>query len=290
MKALKLILVFVVLLGVVVGALWLAGGSSDDQLPALPDNTLSDYSNKIQQGWEDAGDWDEALFSDNCELIRQLSRDYETTTLSNLNTTLAVECVYARLFELWASPSCQKSKVDGYIHAVSVIEAADPVAARNPNVEQIKEVYEVYKQAYNLAHRAIGLSPGFDGRRWRSYDDYSRSMMSQRNAMLANGIYNSYLSRIEDIADGLANYPANLDYGRRRFYAKLAGEIKEHFGQTPPAERTKDQLQELRAVYADYSSQWRSLSDDNGMGAFLVEFNNDVMQNEVRMRNERNNY
>lgn len=281
MKALKLILVFAVLLGGVVGALWLTGGSSDDQLPALSDNTLSDYSNMIHQGWEAAGDWDESLFNRNCELISQLSRDYETTPLSNLNTTCAVECVYNRLFALWASPSCQKSKVDDYIHAVSVIEAKDPGAARNPNVEQIKEVYAVYNQAWNLAHRAIGLSPDFDGRRWNSYDSYRSRMMSQRDAMLANVTYKSHLSRIEDIADGLANYPANLDYGRRRFYAKLAGEIKEHFGQTPPAERTKDQLQELRAVYADYSSQWRSLSDDNGMGGFLVEFNNDVMQNEV---------
>lgn len=281
MKALKLIVVFAVLLGGVVGALYLSGDSSDD-LPPLSDSTLPRYSDKMRQDWEEAGDWDEGLFNRNCELIAQLSKDYETTTLSNLNTNLAVEHIYDHLLELWASPSCQKSAVDAYIHAVSVIEGKDPGAARNPNVEQIKEVYAVYKQAWNLAHRAIGLSPDFDGRRWNSYDSYSSRMMSQRDAMLANVTYKSHLSRIEDIADGLANYPANLDYGRRRFYAKLAGEIKEHFGQTPPAERTKDQLQELRAVYADYSSQWQSLSDDNGMGGFLVEFNNDVMQNEVR--------
>ena len=96
MKAIKLIIIFIVLLGGVVGAFFLLLDGEKSVLPSPSDTTYQSFSDEIKDDWKQKGDWDEKLFLSHCETVRQLGGKYETGTLKDLNTTTAIEIVNRR--------------------------------------------------------------------------------------------------------------------------------------------------------------------------------------------------
>ena len=278
MKALKLALAFLFNLVVIVGAFYIADGFGSDPLPTPPPSRLNKYMAEIEGNWTKAGDWDKHTFETNCERLDQLGVDYDVERLRDYNTALAIENVHRGIFAEWSSPQCSKEKVDAYHTAVGVIEAADADAAHNNSVKQVKRVYGVYANAYAVAHRGIGLQPRFDGDRWRSYDNYSRSMTAECNAVLADTTYKHYLSGINDINDNLKAYPSKLNAGRKRFYTALSGEIIDYFDDTPDTLRTRDDLKRLRTIKTKYDRE--NTYGDVRLASFVTEYNEDVEANE----------
>ena len=68
MKAIKLVLTFVLILGGVVGALYLFINPTPPPLPSIPDTTYQTYREQFERDWEQAGDWDEQLFISHYDL------------------------------------------------------------------------------------------------------------------------------------------------------------------------------------------------------------------------------
>jgi hypothetical protein len=120
MKAIKLVLTFVIILGGVLGAFYLFTNTDGGTLPPPPDTTYQTYREQFERDWEQAGDWDEQLFISHYDLVQQLSTQYETATLNDLNTKTATEVVYKKIFDEWNSPSCAKNTVEKYNNAIKM--------------------------------------------------------------------------------------------------------------------------------------------------------------------------
>ena len=277
MKAIKLVLTFVIILGSVLGAFYLFTNAGGGTLPPPPDTTYQTFREQFEKDWEQAGDWDEHLFMSHCDLVQQLSAQYETATLNDLNTKTATEVVYKKIFDEWNSPSCVKNTIEKYNNAIKVIESKDNNAKTDPNVQKIRNVYAVYISAYSLAHQGIGLTPHFDGSNWNSYSNYSSSITDKRTSMLGNSNYKEYLSNIVDIKNGLNAIPEKLSNGRTRFYDELAIRIISYFSQTPSSERVESELKKLRNVIGDYE---REYSSNSRLISFARDYANDVYNNE----------
>ena len=281
MKPLKLIIVFAVILAAVVGAFFLMNGGTGITPP--PDgNDYEMYSKQFAADWEQAGDWNEKLFRQNCETVRQLSNVYSeenTRTLGDLNTIKATTIVYDKIFAEWDKPACSFSVVKKYHDAVDVITKEDPKALADKNITMIKDVYSTYNKAHELAGKAIGLSPSFSGRSWSpSFSAYSNDITSQRTAILSNANYKKYLSGISEIKNGLAAIPGKLSDARRRYYDALAQRIMSYYDN---AERTSANNSDLRAVYSRYRSERGS--DHGTLREFVVRFSNEVDTRNMRM-------
>jgi len=256
MKALKLVLVFVLILGGIFGAFYFTTISDGSSLSS-PDNTLFEETrNQIENEWTQRGDWDESLYTKNQDLVNQLGKDFNTVPLNELNTSLAVEIVYKKIFEEWKSSACSKAVVDKYYGATSFIISKDTKANTNNNVKKISQVYAVYINAYQLAHQSIGLTPRFNGETWNSYDDYYSSMMKKMNDMLNNSIYKEHLSNISAIKNGLNEIPGKLSEGKTRFYNALAQNIVNHYSRTPWDDRNKEEFNRLRLTIQKYKSEY----------------------------------
>lgn len=279
MKAIKLVLTFVVILGGVLGAFYLFTTSEDVTLTPPQDTTYQTFREQIEKDWEQVGDWDEQLFMKHCNLVQQLSAlyQYETATLNDLNTKTATEVVYKKIFDEWNLPSCAKNTVEKYNNAIKVIESKDNNAKTDPNVQKIKSVYTTYISAYNLAHQGIGLTPHFDGSNWNSYSNYSSSMTDKRTSMLGNSNYKEYLSNIVDIKNGLNAIPEKLSKGRTRFYNELASAIISYYSQTTSSERIRTELNNLRNTISKYKGEY---SSDSRLSSFARDYANDVYNNE----------
>lgn len=281
MKPLKLIIVFAVILAAVIGALFLM--RDDPPITPPPDgNDYEMYSKQFAADWEQAGDWNEKLFRQNCETVRQLSNVYSkenTRTLGDLNTIKATTIVYDKIFAEWDKPACSFSVVKKYRDAVDVITKEDPKASTDKNITMIKDVYSTYTKARVLAGKAIGLSPSFSGRSWSpSFSAYSNGITSQRTAILSNANYKKYLSGISEIKNGLAAIPGKLSDARRRYYDALAQRIMSYYDN---AERTSANNSDLRAVYSRYRSERGS--DHGTLREFVVRFSNEVDTRNMRM-------
>lgn len=277
MKAIKLVLTFVIILAGVLGAFYLFNDNRSAKLPPPPDTTYKTFRDQVEKDWKQAGDWDEKLFVSHCDLVQQLSTGYETGTLKDLNTKTATEVVYKKIFEEWRSTSCVKSVVEKYNNAIKVIESNDNNAKTDPNVQKIKKVYATYISAYSLAHQSIGLSPHFDGSNWNSYSNYSSTMRGKMSSMLENSNYKEYLSNIVDIKNGLNAIPDKLSNGRSRFYGELANRIINYYSRTASSERTRPELNSLRNAISKYEEEY---SSNGRLSSFARDYANDVYNNE----------
>lgn len=277
MKAVKLIFTFILILGGVIGAFYFFSNNGGGSLPPPPDTTYQTFREQFEKDWEQAGDWKEDLFMSHCDLVQQLSTQYETATLNDLNTKTATEVVYKKIFDEWNSPSCAKNTVEKYNNAIKVIESKDNNAKTDPNVQKIKNVYATYTSAYSLAHQGIGLTPHFDGNNWNSYSNYSSSIADKRTSMLGNTNYKEYLSNIVDIKNGLNAIPEKLSNGRTRFYNELASSIISYYSQTTSSERIRSELNDLRNAISKYEGEY---SSNSRLSSFARDYANDVYNNE----------
>ena len=283
MKIIKLLLVFVIILGGVVGAFYLIGGGGGTGLEEPSDDTYQTYRTQFENDWKDKGDWSDSLFNAHCDMVRQLSLDYNVAPLKDLNTNTAVEVVYEKIFWQWTSEYCKKATIENYIRALGKIQAEDENAKANPNVQKINSVNGTYKKAYALAHKGIGLTPGFDGTSWRSFSSYSDSIFSEKNSMQNDANYKQYLANIKDIKDGLNAIPSKLDNARTRFYNDLASDIVNHYRNIEQSSRTRSQLIELRDARNKFNNE--APSSNNYLNNFCNSFADDVDRNESNENN-----
>ena len=93
MKIVKLLLVFVIILGGVVGAFWLIGGSTGYGLDEPSDDTYQTYRKQFENDWKNKGDWSDSLFSAHCDMVRMLSMEYNVAPLKDL-MSLIISCKF----------------------------------------------------------------------------------------------------------------------------------------------------------------------------------------------------
>lgn len=279
MKAIKLIITFVVLLALVVLAFYIVPRKIDP--PVLldpPDETLKEMRTQIERDWEQANDWDEKVFAKHCDKLNKMKNDYSVGTLVDMNTRLAVETVYKKLMDgEWNSESCREKVVDKYINALGVISKADANAKDNNNVKKLYQVNNVYKKALSVSRIRIGLSPGFDGSSWRSFSAYINSIKAKKASIESNVIYKEHLSNIREIKNGLANIDGRLSEARTMFYKLLANAITSYYSRIPSSERNNSQLQTLRNVRDRYNNEY---SNNYNLNYFVSAFYKDVKNNE----------
>ena len=256
MKAVKLFLVFVVVLGGIVATFLLVGGDGTSPLSPPPPSVLEDYRKQFEKDWETAGDWDEGVFDKHCQLISQLgAQNYDVVSLNDLNTSTAVEVVYKHVLGEWEKPSCSKHVVERYMKAVSTIEASEDKASQNPSVKIIKKINSVYEKAYRLANGNLGLVPRFDGENWNSFSAYAARIEQDKASVLSDEHYKQYLSNITEIKTGLERVPARLSAARSQFYSSLAVRIINYFEEQP---RERNVLNQLRSAEDKYIREYET--------------------------------
>lgn len=269
MKAIKLILAFVVILGVIVGALYIFTGDVGGKLPPMDDNTLESFRSQFENDWKQKGDWDANLFNVHVTTVKQLSVNFSVEELRRYNTQLALELVHEKVFGEWGKATCSKSVVDKYINALNTIISTDNSARSDNLATQIRQVNTTYREALTVANLSIGLRPGFNGTSWNSYDNYEKGIKQRRDNVLKNENYKQYLSNITSIKNGLNAIDAKLSKGRSTFYNNLASSIKAYYNNK---ERNSENLLALRSVRDKFKNE----SSSTALNDFVDQFAREV--------------
>lgn len=282
MKAIKLLITFVVLLALVYLAFRIVPKTTvSHDLSDPSDETLKEVRTQIEQDWEQANDWNDTVFAKHCDKLNQMNKNgYSVGTLVDMNTRLAVETVYKKLMDgEWKSESCREKNVDKYINALGVIIKADANAKDNNNVKKLYQVNDVYKKVLSVSRIEIGLSPDFKGSSWRSFSAYSDSIKAKKKSIESNSIYKEHLSNIREIKNGLANIDSRLSKARNKFYDELANDITSYYSRIPSSERNNSQLRTLRNVRERYNSEYH---ENKNLKGFVKAFYDDIINNEKK--------
>lgn len=282
---------FVIILGAVVGGFFLMTDTDPDPLPPVDLNTYELYRTQFKEDWKQKGDWDEQLFLSHCDLTNQLSLKYNVGPLNDMNTLTAVEVVYDKIFAEWDSPMCNYTTIKKYIKAIGVIETNDNNASSNSLVVKIKDVNKVYQNAYFQAYQEISLTPKYDGRQWEGVDkntkvwpsfaEYGKEIKNNRDNMLNNDTYKTYLSNITDIKNRLNNIPDRILVAKSNFYNSLATKIVDYYNAIPDSTRIKSQLTDLRYSRAEFEKEY---SENQKINDCASRFNRDVNKNEEKAK------
>ena len=229
MKAIKLILTFVVILGVIVGAFYIFGDRGGDVLPPMDNDTLESYRSQFENDWKQKGDWDVNLYKNHVTTVDQLSVEFEVEDLRRYNDQLALELVHDKVFGEWRKATCSKNVVDKYINALTTITTTNKSVSGDKLASEIRQVNTTYREALAVANLSIGLNPGFNGSSWNSYADYANRVKQRRNNVLNNANYKQYLDNITSIKNGLNAIDDKLAKGRNAFYSNLSQQIINYF-------------------------------------------------------------
>ena len=287
MKALKLILTFIIILGGFVGAYFIFNNNGLARHSIIPDdNELENYSKRIERGWEEAGDWDIEVFEIHSAIIDQLGASgMDVIPLRDYNTTLVVNIINDKIIGEWKSATCKKQTIKKYMDAVATVCSKDSNAKHHPAIENINEINKVYNTACKRAERGIGLPCNFnaDAQSWNSYSDYSNRVTRETNEILNNSLYKEYLANITAIKKGLDNIPSKLAAGKTSFANRLATEIIDHYNAIPDTLRTREQLKALRSTRRKYDDEF---GGNVNLDCLVEEFNISVDNNEESRNNE----
>lgn len=283
MKAIKLLFTFSIVLGAIVAVLYFTKRPEPSPVIEIDAHSLEQYTKQFKDEWEEAGDWDEEIFKSHCDQLRQLDKQgYDVVSLTDLNTSIAVNMVYEKILSEWDKASCKKDNIQRYMRAVDTIVAAEKKADQNQSIKIIKDVNQVYTRALALAHKNVGLTPRFDGHGWNSYDKYESEILSQKSSILNNTTYKKYLSNISEIKNGLGEISSKLAVGRTRFYHALGDKIIDYFERVPTQNRTRTELDYLRKIIVRYEDEFDKYLP---LYKFQKQYANDVSNNEhIRYR------
>lgn len=281
MKVVKIVIVFVAILGVVGLTFFLRSNNNGIDIEEPSSELFETYRTQIENAWAQSEDWNAEIFNRHCDLIAQLSCNgtLQTELLADKNMLMAIEIVYKNIFKEWRSTSCRRKVIDSYMEAVAIIEGACGKASGDPNIKQIKAVDKSYRAALGLAYESIGKQPQFDGLTWKAYSTYSNNMDSRLKAVYGDANYQTYLSNITDIKNRLNAIPDKLEQGRKRFYSELARDIVEFYQYIPSSERTSNHLKCLDGLRDRYEREY-SLSNSD-LKKFISQFQLDVRTNEA---------
>lgn len=285
MKALKLIILFLVMLACVIGGFYIfTGGTGVEDLPPIDENTFAEYSQEFENEWKGVDDWDEETYKRHHETINQLSTDFSVEELRTFDRRLATEIISQKLFAEWDKADCDKKVIDKYINAVNTICHTEGDAAKNdPDIKLINEVNTTYRSALELAGKKIGLTPTFNGSSWNSYTDYKNKIQKQKSTIVGNNNYKEYLQNITAISDRFKKIDSELNDGRKRFYQSLADKIYNYYNKISAQKRTNSQLIQLRKARDKYEKEYASNSKINTLAK---KFASDVNDNEARAAEE----
>lgn len=236
-RTLLLVILFLGLVGCGIMALTLSSGGSHKRI-VLDDASGADaIESRIIHEWSIAEDWDKALYNDLKDQI-QMSRSADLITPSQEEQLLDLNCARASLVIV---PKAEKEFKKANCNRGVIAKCSDGISTlkkdgfSNVEITKIENCCNVYFQILNMVGSVF--DPGFQVRggrmEWHDYKDYVTDQEEKVLAFQGNDIYQTYLSGITDLKEGLSNRVSYVKNGALDYYVKVFQAIKAYCNEYP---------------------------------------------------------
>lgn len=266
MKALKLLLVFLLVAGGIFLALFwgnLFGSESEIIDVEFVEEDLVDIEEQcdsIRAAWRNEAGWNEQLYD---KWRQRINRRKEMKYFSQRGYTT----VNNALRESAANASC-----NGYMSALQDARSFDHglLLTRYRGVQKLKELenmgadtrikkveklHELYTNIRNFVSSNHTISPNFDTATtaWTAFDATRNSILARARNLSSDALYKE-MSMVPGFESGLniSNLTQTIDPQRRRFYERLSAQIIGYFESRP---HTQDRANLLGQIFENFSNQ-----------------------------------
>lgn len=286
MKILKLLGIFIAVLGIVIGALYiksaLTDADSDDIKIILPDN-VTDQRAEMEDFWNRAADWDAKHFEAEYSHIQQcLHANYIDHAAANQLTSLLCNLVINRMHGLqvgeYHKSDCNIGIVKGYMKGIDAVCQKLSSYNNDDRVRQLRDIEKLYDEISTFGKSSFipgnNLSENADGsHQWLDYDSYAKGRRQKAADYRENSTYLEFLKNITVLKNGISEESVNsrLTKGKKSYGSALANAIVAAYEAIPAGEVTQTTFSNIKK---DYQNFYRQYGRNN-------ESADDVMSNEL---------
>ncbi len=273
MKFLKLLGVLLVVIGIIVGIMFLGKGGGAKTGHASKDGAYKTLADEITTEWSQAKGWNSPLFTKHLNKITQsykaglLKNPTDTSQLRDLLCNEACEVTVKALEKSFSTSGCKKKSVDAdYAGIVTLTK----YMGKDPRLSQAKSTYDTYVEILNFCLSSHTFKTRFDGNEtkqyttkggvypsgtavyWTPYKDFESNEIYRRNSYQGNAVYKSKLSKISELKDGLARVENTMKNNRWDYYNRLEREIHEFFQGMDTEQLTKENKDKYATMYQNF--------------------------------------
>ncbi|MCR4810104.1 MAG: hypothetical protein K5896_09640 [Prevotella sp.] len=251
MKALKLILIALVMAGALTGLMLLnLSGDSEEKTTPEQEALYSKLQKKIDNHW-DSDEWNLTQFNSDYIMLNkqkeELGRQYFTSLTDQLNAN-GNKALYQYLKNAYARPDCTREDIDALMDDMSRFLQKASGYDKDKLVKEMQATYSLYIEALALATSSFYRTPTFD----MASNSFSPSFRKYKNEQLklANEIQQSELfaniCNIEEVKQGLSTMPTRLSEAEEDYMKKLAKKIVDEYKKANPEQLSGDSIKEHR--------------------------------------------
>ena len=230
MKALKLIIIALIMAGALAGLMFLSlGGDSEEKASPEQEALYSKLKTRIDEHWSD-GNWSLSQFNDDYIMLNkqkeELGRQYHTSLSDQLNSA-GNKALYQDLKAAYSRPACKRADIDAYMSDMDRFLQKAPGFDKDKLVKEMQATYTLYCQALALSTANFNRTPSFNF----GSNSFSPSFRTFKNNQLKlvhdiqAADYYDNIKNINEVKEALSSVPARLDQAEDAFMIKLANLI-----------------------------------------------------------------
>jgi len=213
MKALKLLGIFVIILAVVLGLLYLTGMVGPSQKGGTDSDEFKSQSEAIDEEWRDTN-WDTSLYK---RWYYRLNQDEETlgqdglSILTDKLNEYAIPKLHAAMLEEFSKPDCNKATIDSLTIGLNMILEKSPERKDNIQLIELLETKKLYEQALGMvSNGTFTFKTGWDGvDKWTPFSTHKSTLLRKRSDIQSNKYYKN-IQNITMISEGLKKLEAKI--------------------------------------------------------------------------------
>ena len=296
MKILKLLGIFIAVLGIVIGALYiksaLTDADSDDIKIILPDN-VTDQRAEMEDFWNRAEDWDSKHFEAEFSHIQQcLHANYIDHAAANQLTSLLCNLVINRMHGLqvgeYHKSDCNIGIVKGYMKGIDAVCQKLSSYNNDDRVRQLRNIEKLYDEISTFGRSSFipgnNLSENADGsHQWLDYDSYAKGRRQKAADYRENSTYLEFLKNITVLKNGISEESVNsrLTKGKKSYGSALANAIAAAYEAIPAGEVSQSTFSNIKKDYQNFYRQYgrNNESADDVMSNELIKIEEKMKQN-----------
>ncbi|MDE6216958.1 hypothetical protein [Bacteroides sp.] len=266
MKALKLLGIFIVFVGILILALnWgsLFQNASDEDDDFVPEDKI-DITAKCQEirdAWKAAEGWNEELYKkvradiDRKKKMGMFSSTGYLSVNNALHESATNKACDAYLTALHDKDSFNDAQLNKHYQGVCSLKSYESLDG-DLRVDKVEKRHTLYRKIRGFVSSRHNIVAQYDTAttQWTSFESHRQGILGTASNYRANSLYKQEMTHIPGFVQGLdENYLSDLTHKQRlSFYQGLSRQIVMHFqGKTP----TPESVKQLEGVYRAFVTE-----------------------------------
>lgn len=293
MKLLKLLGIFILILGGAIGILLINSTDDTEIIDMEGFKDAEEIRSNIESYWHNASTWESEDFeAQHSKITRSNGSGWidaqDAHNLSELLYTLVINRMEKLLVEEYAKSDCKADIIGDLMKGIDAVCQKQPAYSNDPKVKELRNCYELFKGIGSFAKMSFNpdckLTENPDGtHKWVDYSSYEASMNRKAKDYRENPLYTQYLSNITRLKDGIdaSKVTNRLKSGKTAYSSKLANELATIYNSIADSEVSETTFS---LISKDYSKFYKEFGSYNSaakevLKGVLDKINNQLTQN-----------